>query len=560
MQCDSCGAALPVEARFCLSCGTRVEQAAPDTTVDPVLEALRAAIGFQYRIERLLGRGGMGAVYLAHEFALDRDVAIKVLPPEHAGTSEVRERFKREARTAARLSHSNIVPLHTFGEVSGLLYFVMGYVAGESLAARLHRLGPMDSEATRALLAPICDALDYAHRRNIVHRDLKPDNILINADSGAPLLTDFGIAKAMRADAQLTTAGQLIGTPHYMSPEQALGRADVGPPSDLYSLGIVAYEMLSGRRPFEAATPLEALTERLRRDAKPVNAVAAGIDPDLASAIARCLQREPVNRWPDAKSLREALLPSEEEAEDSLQWRMLRIWVTMLLLLLLASGHLAIFAALHPGSEAFRRVRGMTAGPVVMIAVLIVAAAIWLRVSGIPAGDIARKALQQPRWWRSWYPRWLRRRGDVWDRLPRPVRHFRVCLGVCQISIPVIIMPQYLALVWSRSNAALWLLPAIFFVLALMFATRRRALKHVAAASGANAEEASKIVSTATWRVSLWRRPAFTSVLRGRPGTASPADGGFTRDADATRPEVDVTHRAATATRTDLDATRGFDR
>ena len=149
MQCHQCKAVLPPEARFCLSCGTRIEAARPEADVDPLLEALTKAIGFQYRIERLLGRGGMGAVYLAHELALDRDVAIKVLPPEQASTPVMRERFRREARTAARLSHPHIVPLHTFGEVSGLVYFVMGYVGGESLASRLKSRGALEPEEAR---------------------------------------------------------------------------------------------------------------------------------------------------------------------------------------------------------------------------------------------------------------------------------------------------------------------------------------------------------------------------------------------------------------------------
>lgn len=169
MQCHECQAVLPPEARFCFSCGARVPAAAVPA-LDPLLDALDKAIGFQYRIERRLGRGGMGAVYLAHELALDRDVAIKVLPPENADPSDVRERFKREARTAARLNHPNIVPLYTFGEVAGLMYFVMGYVPGESLAARLKRDGPLDSDAVRVLLAAVYEALDYAHRQGVVHR------------------------------------------------------------------------------------------------------------------------------------------------------------------------------------------------------------------------------------------------------------------------------------------------------------------------------------------------------------------------------------------------------
>jgi eukaryotic-like serine/threonine-protein kinase len=156
-RCHECQAVLPPEARFCASCGVRVPVPV-ETPADPLLETLVKAIGFQYRIERLLGRGGMGVVYLAHELALDRDVAIKVLPPERASVPEVRERFKREARTAARLNHPNIVPLHTFGEVSGLLYFVMGYVAGESLAALLKREGALDVDAASRLLGALCDA------------------------------------------------------------------------------------------------------------------------------------------------------------------------------------------------------------------------------------------------------------------------------------------------------------------------------------------------------------------------------------------------------------------
>src|SRR5678815_207952 len=195
MLCRDCNAVLPPEARFCLSCGARVQAVAPDSAVDPLFETLNKAIGFQYRIERRLGRGAMGAVYLAHEFALDRDVAIKVLPPEQANTPQMQERFRREARIAARLSHPHIVPLYTFGEVSGLVYFVMGYVAGESLAFRLKNHGRYSPEEARALLVALCDALDYAHRQGIVHRDIKPDNILLDMGSGAPMLTDFGIAK-----------------------------------------------------------------------------------------------------------------------------------------------------------------------------------------------------------------------------------------------------------------------------------------------------------------------------------------------------------------------------
>jgi hypothetical protein len=515
MQCRACDVVLPADARFCLSCGARVEPAAQDSPVDPLRESLEKAIGFQYRIERLLGRGGMGAVYLAHELALDRDVAIKVLPPDQANTPEVRERFRREARTAARLNHPNIVPLHTFGEVAGLVYFVMGYVAGESLAARLRRQRALDTEEARTLLVALCDALDYAHRQGVVHRDIKPDNILIDGVSGAPLLTDFGIAKASFADAQLTSTGHLIGTPHYMSPEQAMGRADVGPRSDIYSLGLVAYEMVSGRRPFDAESSLDALTQRLTHEARPLGSVASGVAPDLALAINRCLQKDPAHRWLDARSLRATLSPSDEESEDSLTVRLMRLGVAMIALGLLLLEYVAIFAVFIPRWRSLVPLKVILriVAPGVM---LTLGAAVQLHREGIDLKSIARKALQQPRWFRPWYPRFLRRSGDVFDRLPRPLRRFRVCWCTFLVYFLGVGLPLFWAMtvagfLWgARLTMLTWLT-----AMAVMSATRYHAVTFVSLRLGTSRAEASKIVSTSTWRVSAWRRAPSASLLGG---------------------------------------------
>jgi hypothetical protein len=533
MRCPDCQVVLPAEARFCPSCGKRIEAVAVDAPIDPLLESLRETIGFQYRIERLLGRGGMGAVYLAHELALDRDVAIKVLPPEHAGTSELRERFRREARTAARLSHPNIVPLYTFGEAAGLVYFVMGFVRGESLAARLARQGPLDPDEARMLLAGICDALDLAHRQGVVHRDIKPDNILIDDESGSPMLTDFGIAKATFADAQLTTAGQLIGTPHYMSPEQASGRADIGAASDLYSLGVVAYELLSGRRPFEAENPIEALTLRLTSPPVPLSSAAPSVPADLAFAIERCLEREPAKRWPDAKHLREALLPADDDPEDSVAGRMLRVIVIMTWMYVLAPFYWMLFHAFHPEFTLPRRLFRAFAFWPVPIALFALVATFRLRAEGMSLRSIVHKAFQQPRWWRSWWPPAFRRRGDQWNRLPPELKRYRAALGVLQVYILGFFLPlqplsfgsDRLAVVQSAALAVALVL------LVLMFAQRRRATRFVRARTGLSPAEASALTSTPTWRVTAWRRAPASSLLGSQIRTPPPSPA--TRDTAA---------------------------
>ena len=248
MNCNACQAPLPEDSAFCPKCAAPVAEGAV-APADPLLAKLEKALGAQFEIMRLLGRGGMGAVYLARENSLDRLVAIKVLLPE-AANAESNERFRREARTAAKLTHPNIVPLHTFGETEGMMYFVMGFVQGESLKDRIDRKGKIEPDDARRILGEVAGALHYAHQQGVVHRDIKPDNILIEDETGKPLLTDFGIAQSVASGETLTQMGTTLGTPHYMSPEQASGERDIDGRSDLYSLGIVGYQMLSGKLPF----------------------------------------------------------------------------------------------------------------------------------------------------------------------------------------------------------------------------------------------------------------------------------------------------------------------
>ena len=211
----------------------------------------QAALAGEYSLQRELGRGGMGIVYLARDVQLDRDVAIKVLPSHLAASAASRERFLREARTAAGLSHPHIVPIHRVGESGGFVFFVMSYVEGETLGERLRTRGPLAPAEAARMLREVAWALAYAHGRGIVHRDVKPDNILLEAGTGRALVTDFGIAHRDDLAAPDTDPGKIMGTAHFMSPEQAAGEPVDGR-SDIYALGVVGYLAVSGRLPFEA--------------------------------------------------------------------------------------------------------------------------------------------------------------------------------------------------------------------------------------------------------------------------------------------------------------------
>ena len=273
--------------------------------------ALQTALAGEYSLQRELGRGGMGIVYLARDVQLDRDVAIKVLPSHLARTDASRERFLREARTAAGLSHPHIVPIHRVGEAGGFVFFVMGYVEGETLGERLRRLGPLPpAEATR-VLREVAWALAYAHGRGIVHRDVKPDNILLEAGTGRALVTDFGIAHGGAQADVATDPGKILGTAHFMSPEQAANDPIDGR-SDLYSLGVVGYLTASGRLPFEAANLPALLVRQATEEPPSVLRAAPGLPPALGAAIDRCLALEPADRFPDGEALAAALAPTAD--------------------------------------------------------------------------------------------------------------------------------------------------------------------------------------------------------------------------------------------------------
>lgn len=266
------------------------------------------ALGSAYTIEGEIGRGGMGVVYRARDEKLKRQVAIKVLPPELAFRTDIRQRFMREAETAARLSHPNIVPIHSVGDVNELVYFVMGLVDGESLGLRIKRRGRLSIEEARRVMKEAADALSAAHAQGVIHRDVKPDNILLEGTRGRVMVTDFGIAKALSSEGgTLTEAGVAIGTPAFMSPEQAAGDREIDGRSDLYSLGVVAYQMLTGELPFQASSVAALLMKQISESPVAVDRKRPETPVELSQTVMRCLEKDPQDRWPTADALRRAL-------------------------------------------------------------------------------------------------------------------------------------------------------------------------------------------------------------------------------------------------------------
>jgi tRNA A-37 threonylcarbamoyl transferase component Bud32 len=278
---------------------------------DAELAELATVLGREYTIERELGRGGMGVVLLARDLRLERPVAIKVLPRERAADATHRQRFLREARTAAKLSHPNIVPTLHADEAGAFAYFTMPYIDGETLAERVQSRGRPAAREVVRLLREAAWALAYAHAHGVVHRDIKPENILVERATGRVLVTDFGIAFEAQAS-RLTGDDHMVGTAAFMSPEQILGRALDGR-SDLYSLGVVGYWLLAGQHPFEGAAVPAVLVKHATEPAPPLRTLAPEVPASLAAAIDRCLTKEPDERWPSGEAFAEVLAAVEDE-------------------------------------------------------------------------------------------------------------------------------------------------------------------------------------------------------------------------------------------------------
>lgn len=290
---------------------TRVPDSVASSAEDAELRAhVDQALSAAYEVDQEIGRGGMGIVYRARDKRLKRVVAIKLLPPELSFRRDIRTRFLREAETAAQLSHPNIVPIYSVDEVGNLVFFVMACIDGDNLATKLQKRGPLPIDEVRRWLLEVADALAYAHARGVIHRDIKPDNILLDSIDGRALVTDFGIARAASDSgdmSRLTATGVAIGTPAYMSPEQASGDRDLDARSDLYSLGVVAYQMLAGEPPFTGTNTPALLVKHLAEVPVPVGLRRPDTPYELADIVMRLLEKSPEHRFQSAGEMVTAL-------------------------------------------------------------------------------------------------------------------------------------------------------------------------------------------------------------------------------------------------------------
>jgi serine/threonine protein kinase len=313
MECLKCHTPLPDNSKFCFACGADQTGGGTATSTSAELAGLQGRlqriVEGKYKIERMVGKGGMGAVFLAHDLTLDREVAIKVLPPDISQDPKVIQRFQQEAKTAAKLDHTNIIPIYRVESEGGLNYFVMKYIAGTSLEDVLEQKQPLTADYIQRVLWEAACALGHAHQRGIVHRDVKPANIMFDHD-GRVMLTDFGISKALQAASGFTGTGMIIGTPHYMAPEQAKGQ-QVDGRADQYSMGVVGYRMITGQLPFAGDSVHTILYKHIFEPAPRTSSIRQGMPPHLSESISRALAKEPDQRYPTMEDFATAVWPEQ---------------------------------------------------------------------------------------------------------------------------------------------------------------------------------------------------------------------------------------------------------
>ncbi len=328
MKCPKCGTEVAGGSAFCPNCGGVTKDPTAATVAlsleelhkpegppqeDPLLVSVRDALSQYYVVDKELGRGGMAVVYQGKERGLDREVAIKVLPPDLALQGGTADRFRREARLAASLEHTNIIPVYRVGEEKGHIYMAMKFVRGRGLDSIIEQQGALPVPVVARVLAAAAAGLAHAHDHKIVHRDIKGANILIELD-GRVLVSDFGIARAMTENS-LTASGMIVGTPNFMSPEQC-GGSKVGPQSDQYSLAILGFQMLTGQLPFEADSFMGIIQHHYMTPPPDIRAVREGVPDDLLAIIYKALEKAPENRFETTHEMADRLENVRISAED----------------------------------------------------------------------------------------------------------------------------------------------------------------------------------------------------------------------------------------------------
>ena len=328
LVCSSCQTSLSSDMPHCPRCGPRSltfiisEDAAPAAAAadGDLSRRLVKALGRQFEVRRLVGRGGFAEVFEVEDTELQRRLAVKVLRPDIAWTSGMLARFKQEARAIARLSHPNTVPIHFVGEGEGLVFYGMPFIEGAPLSDVMRAEGPLDPARVLAIAVPILEALEHAHAHGLVHRDVKPDNIVIETASGRPLLVDFGISKSLGGggtEPSHTQTGYVVGTPLYMSPEQALGQRNVDARADIYGMGAVLFQMLTGSPPFEGVTSQEIVSKHLTEPVRFPEATSARIPRWLSEVIVRAMAKQPADRFPSAGAMLDELREGRPAGSES---------------------------------------------------------------------------------------------------------------------------------------------------------------------------------------------------------------------------------------------------